>query len=159
MGFPLISLLYLNVSTLTALRRLVMAGHQRIATDHTGLEEGHELATVDYGDDGDGSYDISRQPSQPAVVVDHCHNHRMSCVSGRNCRLSTPYSPPHSSQEDERRDSFLQNYANLLKKRESRLTRISISIVWLFIFCHIWKLVPTFYELLYSEDHGQPMTE
>ena len=42
-------------------------------------------------------------------------------------------------------------YENLLRKKESRLTRISISIVWLFIICHVWKLIPTIYELLYSE--------
>merc|ERR1719376_1854355 len=58
----------------------------------------------------------------------------------------------------ERRDSFLQSYENLLKKKESRLTRISISIVWLFIFCHIWKLIPTVYELVYSEN-GMEMSE
>ena len=32
-----------------------------------------------------------------------------------------------------------------------RLTRIALTIVWLFIFCHCWKLVPTVYELVYSE--------
>merc|ERR1711874_775003 len=50
------------------------------------------------------------------------------------------------------KDSFLQSYENLLRKKESRLTRISISIVWLFIVCHVWKLIPTIYELLHSED-------
>ena len=49
------------------------------------------------------------------------------------------------------KDSFLQSYENLLRKKESRLTRISICIVWLFILCHVWKLIPTVYELLYSE--------
>ena len=53
--------------------------------------------------------------------------------------------------EIEHKDSFLQSYENLLRKKESRLTRISICIVWLFIICHIWKLIPTIYELLYSE--------
>ena len=33
-----------------------------------------------------------------------------------------------------------------LKRSESRLTRISMSIVWLFIFCHCWRLIPTIYE-------------
>ena len=50
------------------------------------------------------------------------------------------------------KDSFLQNYENLRRKKESRLTRISIFIVWLFIVCHVWKLIPTIYELIYSED-------
>ncbi len=34
------------------------------------------------------------------------------------------------------------------------LCRISVSIVWLFIVCHVWKLVPTVYELLNSEVSG-----
>lgn len=33
-----------------------------------------------------------------------------------------------------------------MRSKENRLTRISLCIVWLFIFCHVWKLVPTFYE-------------
>ena len=33
-----------------------------------------------------------------------------------------------------------------LKSKENRLTRISLCIVWLFIFCHVWKLIPTLYE-------------
>ena len=53
------------------------------------------------------------------------------------------------------KDSFLLSYENLLRKKESRLTRISICIVWLFILCHIWKLIPTIYELLYSEVRNQ----
>ena len=48
-------------------------------------------------------------------------------------------------------DSFLQTYDNMARKKESRLTRISLSIVWLFIICHVWKLIPTIYELIYSE--------
>ena len=35
---------------------------------------------------------------------------------------------------------------------ENRLTRISLGIVYLFIVCHIWRLIPTVYEALYSED-------
>ncbi len=33
-----------------------------------------------------------------------------------------------------------------MRSRENRLTRISLCIVWLFIFCHVWKLIPTLYE-------------
>ena len=36
--------------------------------------------------------------------------------------------------------------------QEKRLTRISIFIVWLFIACHVWKLIPTVYEMLMSEN-------
>lgn len=38
------------------------------------------------------------------------------------------------------------------RRRENRLTRISLTIVWLFLFCHVWKLIPTLYELIYSDD-------
>ncbi len=37
-------------------------------------------------------------------------------------------------------------------RAENRLARISLCIVWLFIFCHVWKLVPTIYELVLPAD-------
>ena len=49
------------------------------------------------------------------------------------------------------RDS-VRSCRNRLKRKENRLTRIALAIVWLFVFCHSWKLVPTVYELIYSED-------
>lgn len=40
--------------------------------------------------------------------------------------------------------------------QEARLTRISVSIICLYLFCHIWKLIPTLYESLYGAvDHHQ----
>ena len=42
------------------------------------------------------------------------------------------------------------------RRRESRLTRISLTIVWLFLFCHIWKLIPTSYEVFYARDEIFP---
>ena len=38
------------------------------------------------------------------------------------------------------------------RAQEKRLTRISIFIVWLFIFCHSWKLFPTIYEAIQSDN-------
>jgi len=35
---------------------------------------------------------------------------------------------------------------------ENRLTRISLAIVWMFIFCHIWKLIPTVYDAITAEE-------
>ena len=41
----------------------------------------------------------------------------------------------------------------LLRTKEARLTRIALGIVTLYLLCHIWRLVPTIYELIYgSED-------
>ena len=42
-------------------------------------------------------------------------------------------------------------FSPICRKRETRLTHISLMIVWLFMFCHIWKLIPTLYEVLYGE--------
>ena len=39
-----------------------------------------------------------------------------------------------------------------VRPTERRLTRISLCIVWLFMFCHVWKLVPTIYELVHAGD-------
>ena len=39
-----------------------------------------------------------------------------------------------------------------IRAKENRLTRISLCIVWLFIFCHVWKLIPTFYEGWYNDE-------
>ena len=39
------------------------------------------------------------------------------------------------------------------RRREKRLTRISLTIVWLFLFCHIWKLIPTGYEVIFGDEH------
>jgi len=36
--------------------------------------------------------------------------------------------------------------------QEQRLARISTSIVWLFILCHIWRMIPTVYEYLNSNN-------
>ena len=42
------------------------------------------------------------------------------------------------------------------RRRERRLTRISLSIVWLFLFCHVWKLIPTAYEVFSGEIESGP---
>ena len=56
----------------------------------------------------------------------------------------------------QRRTSSQQTYLSqsntLMRKQENRLTRISIGIVSLYIICHIWRILPTAYEALYSED-------
>ena len=39
----------------------------------------------------------------------------------------------------------------LMRKQENRLTRISLGIVSLYIVCHIWRLIPTAYEIIFLE--------
>ena len=61
-----------------------------------------------------------------------------------------------SARLRQRRSSSQQTYIaqsnTLMRKQENRLTRISIGIVSLYIICHIWRILPTAYEALYSED-------
>ena len=40
-------------------------------------------------------------------------------------------------------------------KKELRLARISLCIVWLFLFCHVWKLVPTFYSTFIDDSNDE----
>ena len=40
--------------------------------------------------------------------------------------------------------------------QEARLTRISLSIICLYLICHIWKLIPTFYEAIHGDDAVWP---
>jgi hypothetical protein len=42
-----------------------------------------------------------------------------------------------------------------VKKSERRLAYISLYIVWLFLFCHVWKLIPTVYEVTTSRNGVQ----
>ena len=46
--------------------------------------------------------------------------------------------------------SYNQNLL-LMRKQENRLTRISLGIVFLYIVCHIWRLIPTAYEIIFLE--------
>ncbi len=39
-------------------------------------------------------------------------------------------------------------------KKELKLARISLCIVWLFLFCHFWKLIPTFYSTFLDTEQG-----
>lgn len=68
------------------------------------------------------SMSLSSRPTQPPIHHHHHHHLRSSAIS-----------------EGE-------------KNQERRLTRISIFIVWLFLGCHAWKLVPTAFEAYYSND-------
>ena len=47
-------------------------------------------------------------------------------------------------------------FSSLLRSGEARLTRIALAIVWLFIFCHAWRLIPTIYEAFYPGDDSLP---
>ena len=47
--------------------------------------------------------------------------------------------------------NFTSSHNLQSRKQEDRLSRISVGIVSLYIICHIWRIVPTAYEAIYSE--------
>ena len=40
----------------------------------------------------------------------------------------------------------------VLRRGEARITRIALAIVWLFIFCHMWRLIPNAYEFFFKPE-------
>ena len=57
--------------------------------------------------------------------------------------------PVMASSPPDRLSEAANLRVSLLRSGEARLTRIALAIVWLFIFCHAWRLIPTIYEALY----------
>ena len=54
---------------------------------------------------------------------------------------SAPATPGvHTPQQHQQSSSSSSSEGRLLRRGERRLTRIALAIVWLFIFCHIWKV-------------------
>lgn len=51
-----------------------------------------------------------------------------------------------------RRNRQPENQESINRNREKKLAYISLYIVWLFIFCHVWKLIPTAFEVLEGHD-------
>ena len=72
---------------------------------------------------------------------------RLSTVSSQRIRSS------FSKSGLFRRKSSAHSIAEAINKnREKKLAYVSLYIVWLFIFCHVWKLIPTGYEILMAKD-------
>ena len=68
-------------------------------------------------------------------------------------RLSEPFLPT-AAQPNSRNI----NYISQCHAQEQRLARISTSIVWLFLLCHTWRMIPTFYEF-WNSDNGLNVPE
>ena len=45
-----------------------------------------------------------------------------------------------------------QENIGVLRRGEARITRIALAIVWLFIFCHMWRLIPNAYEFFFKPE-------
>ena len=87
-------------------------------------------------------------------VLPHCVLHQGIFTVGRSSSRE-PKIRMIKSKFNRRRASSQQTcitQANVMRKQENRLTRISLGIVSLYIACHFWRVLPTAYEALYSED-------
>ena len=64
-----------------------------------------------------------------------------------------PASPPIQRDQGSfrgQRPVLRRSNSPVCRRRENRLTRISLAIVWSFLFCHFWKLIPTCYEVFFG---------
>ena len=87
-------------------------------------------------------------------VLPHCVLHQ-GIFTVVNSASREPKIRMIKSKFNRRRASSQQTcitQANVMRKQENRLTRISLGIVSLYIACHFWRVLPTAYEALYSED-------
>ena len=131
---PLMALIYLNCMTLRALRRLGKQTNGVPTTQVYSHSQPLDVIMEEVDSSSTSSPEFQGQ-DKPTVRFE-----------GLDSLSSRP-----AEEELDQKETIVQNNDNLYQKKESRLTRISISIVWLFIVCHVWKLVPTIYELIYSE--------
>lgn len=99
----------------------------------------------------------SSSPSSPNLhkdgkpVASHTHSKLKNQKSFRNS--ISEVLARHSSVLRARRGTNHSSHEPAINKnREKRMGYISLWIVWLFLFCHIWKLVPTAYEVIMSKD-------
>jgi len=70
---------------------------------------------------------------------------------GRRGRVTLLRRPPEDSQQvvvQGDADPQRQRHNSVMRRQENRLTRISLSIVSLFVACHVWRLIPTAFEAL-----------
>eukprot|EP00095_Tigriopus_kingsejongensis_P000408 snap_masked-scaffold19_size710362-processed-gene-4.14 protein:Tk00408 transcript:snap_masked-scaffold19_size710362-processed-gene-4.14-mRNA-1 annotation:"hypothetical protein EAG_12595" len=109
-ALPFGLLLYLNISTVMALRRL---GKQTTIGSPQHSSEINQVAT-----------DTTRVSGE------------FQSRAGRGRRSVTVDQP-----------KMRRSNSPMCRRRENRLTRISLAIVWAFLFCHIWKIIPTAYEV------------
>ncbi|TRY77409.1 hypothetical protein TCAL_08777 [Tigriopus californicus] len=71
--------------------------------------------------------------------------------SGTTVTKSVPHQRSFiASLEAKAEDLASRKASSLMRRQENRLTRISLSIVSLFVLCHIWRLIPTAYEAFFS---------
>ena len=105
----------------------------------------------------DNLNNMSRSNSRNTLNFDT--NDSISIASGQSHQLealskgSSASQIPLEGKRTIRKGPFIPEDKNKSKiSVENRLTRISLGIVYLFIVCHVWRLIPTAYEALFSKD-------
>ena len=80
----------------------------------------------------------------------------VQCNGGTD--LGHRVSPAHKRPGHKLSGRFTRAVGRSLSRhtQEARLTRISLSIICLYLSCHFWKLIPTFYEVVYGSDSEWP---
>lgn len=105
---------------------------------------------------------LQEQPhKQNGRTVNERETRRLSkettfATSAGNEHLATNSNLATTLEEPLRRKSTIVRIPNpqqqSMHATENKLTRISLAIVWMFIFCHVWKLIPTLYEAMQNSD-------
>jgi len=81
------------------------------------------------------------------------NNHNILSNSNASPVLTTPNSKIQEQSSPKIMElNALNHNVEHSNAQEQRLARISTSIVWLFILCHVWRMIPTIYECLNSDN-------
>ena len=73
----------------------------------------------------------------------------IQCFTRTRNNITPNVLPPIKSiPTDDKQDSLLMTF----RTKEARLTRIAIGIVSLYLLCHVWRLIPTIYELINGDE-------
>ncbi|XP_071743570.1 G-protein coupled receptor daf-37 isoform X2 [Lepeophtheirus salmonis] len=129
---PLASLLFLNVSTVKALRK--MSRQEELLINDVVIQAPPPTKST--------NEDTASVSPCRFEFLEVFYKKKISLgIGGRGS--TTAYSPGGLWMDPAKRS------------QENRLTRISLGIVWLFIFCHVWRLIPTIYEGIVGDEKVQ----
>jgi len=103
---------------------------------------------------------LQEQPNRQNGTVNEREIRRLpgpgTTTSGGNEHLATNSNLATQEEPLRRKSAMVVRIPNpqqqSMHATENKLTRISLAIVWMFIFCHVWKLIPTLYEAMQNSD-------
>ncbi len=123
----------------------------------------HQVVTNE-DDDVDTFLDIleAREETESSSDNSGVHGRGRKAVLrlGRTVSARSPKNRHRASSDQQfnrRSNMHRASASSLMRKQENRLTRISLSIVSLFVACHVWRLIPTAFEAVrhFSEAEGE----